>query len=741
MKRKMYTPILHATWLTAFSLLTVFPFMLSAQDAGSETDREEEVFELSPFEVETQDEAGYAPTNAISATKVQMELKNLPLSLDIVTEKQIKDYEMTELEQMVGASVGVAQIQEQGSGALVSYTVRGFTTYFTARNGNTALRSFDSANVARVEVINGPMSVLYGQVDPGGIANTVTKSPSATPRTDLRVAVGSWNHFRTELNTTGPLNKSKTLTYRLDASFLDQDGYRDFDSMDKKFIAPVLRWQVGNRTTLTVDFEYVDLFLTGRTSWVRYDNRVTGEKRFATDAEVPYTFNGNGPGLGTEVQRYLSSVTIEHKFDNGILVRNQSGILDEEMELYSNSSTSIVITASTPPGTLPWARGVGGSDRKTDLFTNNLNATGRIDMGNRHYARWVLGWDYNDTDFSDFRLRTWGAQFPAPPPWDLADPSTWDRTVPKKNINNLQVQSNTNLLTKDNKYYAIAAFGLYDERLNFLGGLSYSDIDVTSRNLVSGAIMEAKRDRWTPQYGVIWRATPAIGLYVNYSESFRQITSLRTNKDQSQSPFDPLIAGSWDYGIKFDSANGRFTGQITSFNILYENARQQMFEVDEDGDTIRWEEQTGESRSDGVEVRFAANFTRYWQVTGGYTYTDARVTKNPSNPGIEGRWLQRSPRHVARLTTNYNMGKIVKGLTLGATLSYQTYAKAFETPHPYFLDERAVVNLRAGYRHDLWGKPMRYNLVIYNVFDEDYFDSSIGHSTPPYFRFSMEYTF
>jgi iron complex outermembrane recepter protein len=343
-------------------------------------------------------------------------------------------------------------------------------------------------------------------------------------------------------------------------------------------------------------------------------------------------------------------------------------------------------------------------------------------------------------DFTQLQVRTFGTLYPAPPSWNLADPTTWDRTVPPKEGAN--VQTHTNLATKDNNYYGIMAFGMFNERLNFLGGVSYSDIKLLSTNLLNAAILnDDTRARWTPQYGVIFRATPAIGLYVNYSESFRQISSLRTNEDQSQSPFDPLIAGSWDYGLKFDSADGRFTGQITSFNILYENARQQFSRTEENGNVIRWEEQSGESKSNGFEVRFAANFTRFWQVTGGYTYTDARVSKNPTNPAIEGRWLPRSPKYVARLTTTYNMSRLIKGVTVGGTVSYQSYAKAFETNDPYFIEEHVLVNLRADYRHQLWGKPLRYNFVVYNALGAKFFESSIGRSNPTSYRLSLDYTF
>ena len=67
------------------------------------------------------------------------------------TEDQLfKDYGLTEVYDIVGLSAGVSSTQRAATGNLESYTIRGFTTFFSARNGNTNFRSFDSANVARL---------------------------------------------------------------------------------------------------------------------------------------------------------------------------------------------------------------------------------------------------------------------------------------------------------------------------------------------------------------------------------------------------------------------------------------------------------------------------------------------------------------------------------------------------------------------------------------------------------------
>src|SRR3984885_14338284 len=64
----------------------------------------------------------------------------------------------------------------------------------------------DYAIYDRLEVVQGPSSVVYGVSTPGGLVNFVTKS--ATPQTVdyLSAQVGSWNNFRIEGQVAGALD-------------------------------------------------------------------------------------------------------------------------------------------------------------------------------------------------------------------------------------------------------------------------------------------------------------------------------------------------------------------------------------------------------------------------------------------------------------------------------------------------------------------------------------------------------
>lgn len=69
-------------------------------------------------------------------------------------------------------------------GSQSTSVLRGFAVRDISKDG---VRLSDSgqqvlSNVERVEVLKGPSSLLYGQLEPGGLVNIVTKRPLPNPR-------------------------------------------------------------------------------------------------------------------------------------------------------------------------------------------------------------------------------------------------------------------------------------------------------------------------------------------------------------------------------------------------------------------------------------------------------------------------------------------------------------------------------------------------------------------------------
>lgn len=692
---------------------------------------------LPEFSVQEDSQTGYAASSTLSATKIAMDLKDIPLSLDIVTEQQFRDFGKTDLYEIVGMTAGATA--QRGDGDGVSYSIRGVVTFFSARNGVTGLRTFDSANVARVEIINGPASVLYGQIDPGGVVNTITKQPSLKFAADAKVDFGSWNYYRGQVGVTGAVNKAKTLSFRIDTSYLHRDGYRDYEWQQTRMIAPVLKWQPFAKTTLMAEAELGWHQLRGVSSYPRL--AVNGVQDYAANyIKLPGTFNIVSPGMENRYKQRTSTLTFEQKLTDRIVFRNVAGFYNRwqnQWNLGGNTTTRKV------NGIDKYFLGRVMAGTEGDDWSNFVvtNLAGRFDFGPAHYARVVLGNEFKHSR-STFRNSTARPpQFPAMSDWDLGDPSTWRRDdIPDRKLGTLS--GNTAGFNDDRATYLIGAGSFFREKLMLLGGLRRATLGAENRNYFTNATpVRTHTGRTTPQIGGLWHAFGKTSVFFNKSQSYRQIASLRTSFGRVLMPYDPLVSDSIDIGLKFDAASRhRISGQIGYFDIVNKNARQTFTAVDALG-TYSYEAQIGETRSQGAEVRLSGFVTDAWQLVLGYSYVDARTTKNPANRALEGQLLQRAPHHQANFTSSYRFaGGALKGLSLSAMGKYTGKAWAFGPPGT-IIDPGTVYSVRAGYGFRFYDRPITAALLVDNVTDDNFNPSSFGPTLPRSFRLSLDYRY
>lgn len=692
---------------------------------------------LPEFSVQEDSQTGYAASSTLSATKIAMDLKDIPLSLDIVTEQQFRDFGKTDLYEIVGMTAGATA--QRGDGDGVSYSIRGVVTFFSARNGVTGLRTFDSANVARVEIINGPASVLYGQIDPGGVVNTITKQPSLKFAADAKVDFGSWNYYRGQVGVTGAVNKAKTLSFRIDTSYLHRDGYRDYEWQQTRMIAPVLKWQPFAKTTLMAEAELGWHQLRGVSSYPRL--AVNGVQDYAANyIKLPGPFNIVSPGMENRYKQRTYTLTFEQKLTDRIVFRNVAGFYNRwqnQWNLGGNTTTRKV------NGIDKYFLGRVMAGTEGDDWSNFVvtNLAGRFDFGPAHYARVVLGNEFKHSR-STFRNSTARPpQFPAMSDWDLGDPSTWRRDdIPDRKLGTLS--GNTAGFNDDRATYLIGAGSFFREKLMLLGGLRRATLGAENRNYFTNATpVRTHTGRTTPQIGGLWHAFGKTSVFFNKSQSYRQIASLRTSFGRVLMPYDPLVSDSIDIGLKFDAASRhRISGQIGYFDIVNKNARQTFTAVDALG-TYSYEAQIGETRSQGAEVRLSGFVTDAWQLVLGYSYVDARTTKNPANRALEGQLLQRAPHNQANFTSSYRFaGGALKGLSLSAMGKYTGKAWAFGPPGT-IIDPGTVYSVRAGYGFRFYDRPITAALLVDNVTNDNFNPSSFGPTLPRSFRLSLDYRY
>jgi outer membrane receptor protein involved in Fe transport len=240
-------------YLQIISLSLIICIASGVLSAQSESDA---VFELTPFEVNTSNDRGYLASNAVSAYRVNLPIQEVPLQISVVTREFLDDVKAVNLEEALGYTVGVSRdIAENFDG---HFSIRGLQALFPKRNGFRRYYTVDMTNVERVEVVKGPASALFGEAQPGGIVNYITKAPLTDPRYEITLTQGSYDYYRGQISATGPLNDSKSWLYRLDASYLDRGDYRDWSYEKRTVIAPLIEWRPTARTKIKFDIEYVD---------------------------------------------------------------------------------------------------------------------------------------------------------------------------------------------------------------------------------------------------------------------------------------------------------------------------------------------------------------------------------------------------------------------------------------------------------------------------------------------------
>ena len=173
------------------------------------------------------------------------------MQINVVTEQLMVDRALFDLDQVLDVIPGTARTFNE---FVPQANIRGFDSSAAMRNGVRGLTTPDMNSIARVETLKGPAALLYGQTQPGGVINYITKNPSPQKKTTLRLSAGTDGLFRSELDNTGPLNAAKTFNYRLGATYYTVDKGERQRSLERVSIAPMLQWKPFQHTSVVVRY-------------------------------------------------------------------------------------------------------------------------------------------------------------------------------------------------------------------------------------------------------------------------------------------------------------------------------------------------------------------------------------------------------------------------------------------------------------------------------------------------------
>jgi outer membrane receptor protein involved in Fe transport len=182
----------------------------NAVPSASDQDVEEELYVLPEFVVSNDQDEGYYSANSTSVTRTNTLVKNSPISMSIVNEQLLDDLNILSTQDLAMVS---AAIDEDPSGySLDRIRIRGFRNSFPRFNFFRRNLPTDSYNIARVDIIKGANSLIFGQASPGG---TVSNSPMLANFREntkaITAAVGIKDFQRTTFNANQIINDNFAL--------------------------------------------------------------------------------------------------------------------------------------------------------------------------------------------------------------------------------------------------------------------------------------------------------------------------------------------------------------------------------------------------------------------------------------------------------------------------------------------------------------------------------------------------
>lgn len=591
--------------------------------------------------VNAPDNKDYKITNAVTATKTDTPIMQTPMSVKVVSQQVMKDQQVITVDQALRNVSGAVS----GAGGTGTFFLRGFGNYNVYRDGyknqSQWAHTEDLENVERVEVLKGPGSLLYGRTEPGGLVNFVTKQPLDTPYYSLRQQFGSFDHYRTSVDATGPLTANKDLAYRFNLGYQSNNTFQEFGGNERLFVAPSLRWNISDKTTSTLKVEYSDIKENGRGTVPLLGNR---------PANIPRELNLGDPWNFQEDEYTMVSLNTEHAFNDAWKLRHRFNFSNHILTMSGRFPAGGSASLATGNVFRPFfAQNTDGDDYQHNFF-NALELTGKFKTGFAKHTL-LMGGDYYR---SDYRATSAG--------FTLATRDTINLYNPIH-----QAGAPTILpAAVSTESFTLPWFGLYAQdqielpyHFHLLGGLRYdnAESDGTRIGPNGGPVKETGYDQVSPRGGLVWQPIPELSAYGSYTENFGAANNFWTNQ-----PLPPQTAQQWETGIKTELFDGRFSGTIAYFDLKKQNVP---IQIDPLTTTT-----AGEAESRGIELDLTGEILPGWNIIGAYAYTPfAKTLKSDFWAGSEGKRLNNAPVNSGSLWTTYEFQQpLVHGLKMGVGL-------------------------------------------------------------------------
>jgi catecholate siderophore receptor len=538
----------------------------------------------------------YQSEYSSTATKTNTHLFDLPQTVNVINQKQLRDQQATSLGSSITYAPGIDL--DQGEGNRDAFILRGNkTTSDIYLDGirDDAQYFRDLYNIERVEVLMGANGILFGKGGIGGVVNRVSKKALFDDFSSMSLQLGSFDSKRASFDVNQKINDR--FAVRINLLVEKGDSFIEGVNHEKQAINPVFTYLVDDKTTINFGREYF------------HDKRI-GYRGIPSKNGRPYNGNRGSyygtPGLSpNEISVNSTFFKIDHAFSDTVNLTNVTRYTDYD-KFYQNVYAGGAVSADT----LQLKAYYDNTQRQN--FFNQTDITWNFDFAGLEHTL-LTGLEIGSQDNRRYRLtassQTVSIHNPRGAGWAF---------------NNYYRDKHADI--RYNSVYFQDQIKVNDQH-KFVVGLRKDDYEtdfhlVQNNGSSDGSKYKINDDMISTRLGYIFSPTENLTYYTSYSNSFQP-----RNGDQldgisaSNAQRSPEKFVNYEVGTKF-----KINSKLFATVALYQLDRERM-QITDPSDINKKIIVDGQ-RSRGIEVVLNGNITDKYSILGGYNFVSAEITKD-----------------------------------------------------------------------------------------------------------------
>ncbi|MEY2861853.1 MAG: hypothetical protein RL392_2311 [Pseudomonadota bacterium] len=649
--------------------------------------------------------------------KGKQELRDIPQSITVVTEKLVDDRNLDTLKDALHNTAGVTF--QAAEGGEEDIRLRGFSLatsgdIFIDGMRDAAFYERDTFNNDRIELLRGSASMLFGRGSTGGAVNQVSKQPRAMEESEITTTVGSYGYAR----VTGDFNihTGADAGLRITAMTTQADNNGAGSSIDKKGLAAAYRFGIGTADEFSIGLYTLrnDNGMNYGIRWIKPTSAAATSTSTINEAIAPSTYYGMESDYNKGGADYLTA-SHTHRFQDG-------------GELKSTVRKG-QFTRDQRASSINYGAGTG---------INNFSDATVITRGNNNKIQDLNG-TYAQSDYST-KFSALGVKHQLMVGTDLAQESknvyaasalaAKPTTTVGNPDNGATINEAARILTVSSAFSA-DNLGLYAQDMvqiadhwKVVGGLRFDRMrgnfdTLNTAGQITGSYAQTISN-WSKRLGVLYQPTELSSYHFSYGTSFNTSADTysyvgNTNAARIQAANTPPEQSSnIEVGAKLDSANKMFSTRLAVFQSTKYNERN----TDPDSSATMML-LSGQRHTTGLEIDITGRITPQWEVFGSYMWMpDAMidVSNATGNGARQGERPGLTPIHSGTVWSTY---QVTPALRVGSGINFRGEQSPATNPG-FMAPAYATLDLMTEYQFT-----ERYVLKVNvtNVMDKLYADS------------------